>query len=443
MATKAISRPKVRGMTIQQLADLLKDKTLNLNPVFQRKSVWKRKDRNLLIDSILRGYPIPAVILLDRTDERGARILDVIDGKQRLEAVFLFMGKIRGHADNGYAARLLEETPDGREVTRTRTWAEFGADERDRVLNCQIPVVIVSGGTDLIRDVFVRINRSGKKLSRAEILNAQKENSEFWRQVDELAKRMRNVLRSRGVVSAAMFERMEDLMLVAEIVLAVYWDKVMDKKRCVDQMMSARGPDLRRLPNAVKRAEKAIRFACLSLLSTDKRTRFANVSDFYSLVFLVSQLMDEGLVTNDPQTAKTARAYLWHFSDKIDRILLRHREFKETAATEGDSTMDYIRAVQSNSDGKHQRNVRNTVLKNLLRPIFKFKDPMRSATKEQRRLLYNEGDPICPDCGEPMTFEEFTADHIYPHSRGGKTILSNLRKCCRSCNSRKRDRIIR
>ena len=105
--------------------------------------------------------------------------------------------------------------------------------------------------------------------------------------------------------------------------------------------------------------------------------------------------------------------------------------------------MDYIRAVQSNSDGKHQRNVRNTVLKNLLRPIFKFKDPMRSATKEQRRLLYNEGDPICPDCGEPMTFEEFTADHIYPHSRGGKTILSNLRKCCRSCNSRKRDRIIR
>ena len=99
------------------------------------------------------------------------------------------------------------------------------------------------------------------------------------------------------------------------------------------------------------------------------------------------------------RTAKTARAYLWHFSDKIDRILLRHREFKETAATEGDSTMDYIRAVQSNSDGKHQRNVRNTVLKNLLRPIFKFKDPMRSATKEQRRLLYNEGDPICPDCG--------------------------------------------
>ena len=438
MATEAISRPKVRGMTVRQLAELFKEGTLNLNPVFQRKSVWKKKDRAKLLDSILRGYPIPAVILFDRTDEKsGARVLDVIDGKQRLESVFLFMGLLRGNEDNRYAARLLEGTPDGREATRTRTWADFGADERDRVLECQIPVVTVSGGTDLIRDVFVRINRSGKPLTRGEILNAQRENSEFWRQVDALAQRMRRVLRSRGVVSAAMFDRMEDLMLVAEIVLAVYWDNVQDKKRCVDQMMSEHAADLRRLPNAIRRAERAMKFTCLSLLSSDKRTRFANVSDFYSLAFRVSRFMDAGLVTNDPQTAKTARAFLWHFSDKIDRILLRHREFKETAAADGDRTMDYIRSVQSNSDGRQQRKVRDGVLKALLEPIFKYKDPMRSATKEQRRLLYNAGGPVCPRCGEPMTFEEFTADHVYPHSRGGRTTMENLRPLCRKCNSSK------
>lgn len=444
MPNAVITRPKVKGWTIQKLAELLKEKTLNLNPVFQRKSVWKNKDRSHLLDSILRGYPIPAIILFDRTDDKTERrIYDVIDGKQRLEAVFLFMGLIRGHEENRYVAKMPTVTPDGEEVNRKRAWADFDKDEKKCILECQIPVVIVSGGPDLIRDVFVRINRTGKKLSRSEILNAQKENSPFWCQVDALAQRMRKMLFSRRVVSEAMFERMEDLMLVAEIALAVYHGEVQDKKRCVDQMMSKRGADLRKFPNAIRRAKAAMEFTCRHLLPKDKRTRFSSVSDFYSLVFLVSELMKEGLVTNDPQTLRIARDILCKFSNRVDETALRHREFKKTEVPEGDKIIDYIRAVQSNSDGKPQRKHRHAILNSLLHDLFLYKDPLRRPPIELRRLLFNEGDPVCEYCNEPLTYEHMQADHVYPHSRGGRTTLDNLRKACRKCNLDKGAKILR
>ncbi len=41
---------------------------LNLQPGFQRQSVWSQKDREQLIDSITRRYPIPAIFLYRRID---------------------------------------------------------------------------------------------------------------------------------------------------------------------------------------------------------------------------------------------------------------------------------------------------------------------------------------------------------------------------------------
>jgi len=67
---------------------------LNLSPTFQRKSVWRDRDRHLLIESLLRGFPIPAIFLYQR-NEAGRLCYDVIDGKQRLETILRFMGSMR------------------------------------------------------------------------------------------------------------------------------------------------------------------------------------------------------------------------------------------------------------------------------------------------------------------------------------------------------------
>lgn len=53
---------------------------LNLNPAFQRRSVWSRADRRKLIESIYRGCPLPSIFLYARPDAKRI-VYDVIDGK--------------------------------------------------------------------------------------------------------------------------------------------------------------------------------------------------------------------------------------------------------------------------------------------------------------------------------------------------------------------------
>jgi len=92
--TAAITH-KTTTKSILDLQNLYKNGNLNLEPGFQRKSVWTDRDRAKLIDSILRNYPLPAIFLYRRETD-GDLVFDVIDGKQRLESIFMFMGVKRG-----------------------------------------------------------------------------------------------------------------------------------------------------------------------------------------------------------------------------------------------------------------------------------------------------------------------------------------------------------
>lgn len=67
----------------------LTGRKLNLAPSYQRGDVWRTGDRQALIESILRGIPLPSVILL-RTGASTPH--EVVDGKQRLTAILRFVG---------------------------------------------------------------------------------------------------------------------------------------------------------------------------------------------------------------------------------------------------------------------------------------------------------------------------------------------------------------
>lgn len=68
----------------------LTKKPPNLTPSYQRGDVWANGDRQSLMESILRGVPLPSVILL-RTGPSTPH--EVVDGKQRLTAILRFVGK--------------------------------------------------------------------------------------------------------------------------------------------------------------------------------------------------------------------------------------------------------------------------------------------------------------------------------------------------------------
>ncbi|WP_062308016.1 DUF262 domain-containing protein [Demequina subtropica] len=64
---------------------------LELSPSYQRADVWPTGDAQALIESVLRGIPLPSVILLQQSDSEGTRY-EAVDGKQRLTSILRFTG---------------------------------------------------------------------------------------------------------------------------------------------------------------------------------------------------------------------------------------------------------------------------------------------------------------------------------------------------------------
>ncbi|MFB8229608.1 DUF262 domain-containing protein [Cellulosimicrobium sp. NPDC055967] len=78
------------------------DDELNLSPSYQRADVWPTGYAQKLIESIVRGIPLPSVIILERDSERGTEY-EVVDGKQRLTSILRFIGA------HPRALRVVEE----------------------------------------------------------------------------------------------------------------------------------------------------------------------------------------------------------------------------------------------------------------------------------------------------------------------------------------------
>jgi hypothetical protein len=107
----------------------------NDNPRYQRESgVWSTAKQQLLIDSLLNDYDIPKVYLHDLQDEyeahRSQFKFAVIDGKQRLHAIWRFLSSEFPLADDFIFTGsspphpyLLHATSPGR---LSRNWMPIG-----------------------------------------------------------------------------------------------------------------------------------------------------------------------------------------------------------------------------------------------------------------------------------------------------------------------------
>jgi Protein of unknown function DUF262 len=78
-------------LKIDQFVAYLNDDKINLIPPFQRGHVWDKATRQKLIQNIVHGRPIPAIFLY--REASGSKYdYNILDGKQRLESLILFIG---------------------------------------------------------------------------------------------------------------------------------------------------------------------------------------------------------------------------------------------------------------------------------------------------------------------------------------------------------------
>lgn len=78
----------------KQLSGMVKNEKINFDHIIQRSYVWERTRKSALIESMIIGYPIPAVFakrIDDGSGKRGSNTYFIMDGKQRLSTVKEFL----------------------------------------------------------------------------------------------------------------------------------------------------------------------------------------------------------------------------------------------------------------------------------------------------------------------------------------------------------------
>lgn len=141
----------------------IKDKSLDLQPDFQRAEVWKLPKKRLLIDTILREWQVPPIHVI--FDEEMC-VQEVLDGQQRLCAIRDFMEdefKINGD---------IEPIDDEIKLLHNLTYSDLPAKVKNRFDRYAIRIFEI---TDYNQgepgELFNRLNES-LKLTSAEKRNA-------------------------------------------------------------------------------------------------------------------------------------------------------------------------------------------------------------------------------------------------------------------------------
>ncbi|HTU34410.1 MAG TPA: DUF262 domain-containing protein [Candidatus Acidoferrum sp.] len=133
---------------------------INLNPDFQRRDRWDRLQQSRFIESIIMNVPIPPVFLGE--DEYGKYV--VLDGRQRLTAVFDFLTNI-------YPLKGLTVWA---ELNKLK-YADLQKKGLDRtIIRRFIPAVVIlkESSPSVKYDVFDRLNTGGVIANAMEIRNA-------------------------------------------------------------------------------------------------------------------------------------------------------------------------------------------------------------------------------------------------------------------------------
>lgn len=157
---------------IQTIYNWYRSGSLIVNRNYQRKLVWTQLEKQKLIDSILRAYPIPLVLLAELRGE-GASKYEILDGLQRLYTIVSFIEHGFSTLDGKYFnvdefTRAKQEREEGRFVEKEKENLISRSDVA-KILDYILPVsVIRNAGEDVVTDVFSRINSYGHRLSEQE-----------------------------------------------------------------------------------------------------------------------------------------------------------------------------------------------------------------------------------------------------------------------------------
>lgn len=134
-------------MKIKDLYEKIRDGIIVSDIDLQREIIYNTEKQALVIDSIMNDIPLPAFYLWENDNGR----LEVLDGKQRIEAIKKFVQNDLQYND--------------------KIWKMTDSVLQKKFNETELSVIICKGTEELKRKIFNRINTLGVPLSPYEVLN--------------------------------------------------------------------------------------------------------------------------------------------------------------------------------------------------------------------------------------------------------------------------------
>lgn len=121
---------------------------LDIRPPYQREFIYKDKQREAVIDTVLKGFPLNVMYWAVCDGDK----YELIDGQQRTISICQFV--------------------EGEFSYKNRYFHNLQADEREQILNYKTMIYVCSGADSEKLEWFKTINIAGEKLTDQELRNA-------------------------------------------------------------------------------------------------------------------------------------------------------------------------------------------------------------------------------------------------------------------------------
>lgn len=419
------------GKTLEYLIKLAEGKALLFNDEYQRAPAWKLQQKQLFIDSIFRGYSIPAFYFHKTgsvVEDLGGQYYEVVDGQQRIRAIREFK--------NGVFPLL---PPEGFEKLppflkeRDKTWDgcyynELPSDMQKRFLNQ--PVVIYEMTTDNdneVRDLFIRL-QGGTALS------AQDKRDTYPGKLPKFVMEMggKPPLNEgdigyrghkffnefvRGGAQASRKLAAQLLLLISRNINGNATAFCDVNSRALDNFYLSSVGDFSDNCAVAKRFKKNIDAVCNIFPANTKP--FAGHEAIH-LVLLTNSLLG---------------GYVRGWENKLpDAFRLFHlRDQKADSEKDDEYLMRYKRWVSQSSDRASTIEVRHDFfMQEMLRMLApKAKDAKRAFATAEKDCIYRRDRGLCQWCRmhnkkhPEVKWGEAVFHHIIPHAEGGRTEPDN------------------
>lgn len=431
-----------------------------IRPPYQRKAVWSKLKKQALMDSLFRRYYIPKLVIREVRLSDNLAVNEIIDGQQRITTVQEFF-------DNQYP--LPSSLTDIDKDLAGAYYKDLNTDIRkfiDKSLKYQADVIKnIDQPHNVIHqiiatEIFWRLQQ-GESLNYMEVAHAQLSSltrNFIVKYADDQTFDYENYAPINENSDKKPFfslldvnnVRMKHLQFMARFLMIEQgngYANLSDRK--IEELINNTKQDDGIGNNSFENEPEAISvlktlkvfyeiFQDDPMLDSESGIKELSVEYFIISIYLLIRHLRKYYVI-DEKMKTTIREFIYYFHQ-------RWKTYDESADN------DLLTFSNRRQQGENDLEIRDRILRQIFFEYLKEhniilleKDNNRSFSELERIIIYRNGRGFCQQClreEKPenearVSWSDYQADHVIPHSRGGKTTLENSELLCRYHNQSK------